>query len=337
MGIRRDADSLLEWRLVEGGGLLARGIGEGLTGQALRLLIVDDPHKDRAEAESPACRLAVWQWFTSVGMTRLPDTGSCIVVHTRWHPEDLAGHLIEQRNEGVVPWEVINLPAIDEQGKALCEALKPLRFLLAQKGTIGEYDWASLYLGQPRPRGGQVFRDAYYYNALPTEGYKAAIGVDLAYSSKTSADWSIRLDLLEAAGKFYVAAVHRAQVEARIFRGDLSEARKRYPGAPMWWYAPGPETGVADLLNTLDPALKLQALPATADKFVRAQPVAAAWNEGKVLLPREAPWLGVFLKVVLNFTGLGDVKDDDVDALAAAYDAMTGKREWWKDAAESQS
>lgn len=326
LAIRKDSDSVECWELDQGGAMLARGIGGGLTGQGLNGLIVDDPHKDRAEAESPASRRAVLDWFRSVGLTRVHPGGFVIVVHTRWHPEDLIGELsrVPEIDGG---WEIINLPAIGEDGRALCERLRPLAYLeqlrTGPKG-VGEYEWASLYMGQPRPRGSMVFRDVYYYDELPKDGYSAAIGVDLAYSAKTSSDFSVRVDLLRKGDDYFVAGVHRAQCEARTFQGVLSEGRALYPGAPMRWYSAGAEKGVADLLNTMDGRLALAAIPATKDKLVRAQPVSAAWNSGHVLVPRNAPWLDAFLRIVLGFTGQGDAHDDDVDALAAGFDALRG-------------
>jgi len=68
--------------------------------------------------------------------------------------------------------------------------------------------------------------------------------------------------------------------------------------------------------------IPLTVMPATADKYVRAQPTAAMWNAGKIHLPRNAPWVPSFLRVVLGFTGVGDTEDDEVDAMAAAFDAL---------------
>jgi hypothetical protein len=47
--------------------------------------------------------------------------------------------------------------------------------------------------------------------------------------------------------------------------------------------------------------------------------VSAAWNAGKVLLPRNSKWLDAFVAEVCGFTGVGDRRDDQVDALASAF------------------
>ena len=317
------ADSLAEWRLSSGGGLLARGVGEGLTGMGCEMLIVDDPHKDRAEAESAIVRGSVWDWFTSTALTRLHPGAAVIVLHTRWHPDDMIGRLLGQRDRGEVAWEVVNLPAIGPDGTALAEWLRPLAFLEQQRAEIGEYDWASLYQGEPRPRGGQVFSGVTFYDQAPTEGYSVQVGVDLAYTSRTSSDYSVAVTVARAADVTYVLDVQRHQVRAPEFAAVLGGLRYRYPYAAMRFYGSGTEIGTVDTVNAMNDRLRLEAIPATVDKFQRAQPVAAAWNAGKVLVPRDAPWLDDFIREVAGFTGLGDRHDDQVDALAAAFDSKT--------------
>lgn len=149
-----DAGRLEEWRTKAGGGLLATGIGGALTGHGVDILIVDDPIKNRVEAESAAQRDRVWEWFTDVAYTRLEPKGSAIVVQTRWHPDDLSGRLLESGR-----WEGIKLPAIDGEGKALWPERWPVETLQQTRIQVGEYTWASLYQGEPRSRGGSVFGD----------------------------------------------------------------------------------------------------------------------------------------------------------------------------------
>jgi predicted phage terminase large subunit-like protein len=68
-------------------------------------------------------------------------------------------------------------------------------------------------------------------------------------------------------------------------------------------------------------------MSATTDKFIRAQPVAAAWNAGSVMVRRgEHPWHHAFLDELRDFTGVGDAHDDQVDALAGAFAALQQSR-----------
>lgn len=308
------------WRCENGAQLVAPGIGGPLTGYGIDgILVVDDPHKDRREAESSVQRNHVVDWFQSVALTRLHPGASVLVVHTRWHPDDLYGQLA--RREG---WEAITLPAVSEDGEALWPSHRPLDFLEQQRSEVSEYEWASLFMGEPRPRGGSVFQEPVYYG--PGEAYEElpetgadAHGTDLAYTAKTYADFSVVVTLRRVGSLYYVIDVVRKQCEATVFCGVLARQARRYPGR-MVWHASGTEKGAAQFIKARVPLFEVR--NATTDKFVRAQPVAAAWNDGRVLLPRAAPWLDTFLTEVLSFTGVGDKNDDQVDALASAFSAL---------------
>lgn len=320
--IRKDAESLHEWRTPQGGGVLATGAGGPLTGHGINgILFVDDPHKNRAEAESKTIRDNIHGWYTSTALTRVHPGASVIVVHTRWHEDDLIGRLSQEADD---PYEIISLPAISDDGRALWEARRPLSWLRQQERRVGAYDWASLYMCQPRPRGDSVFNDVRFYEELPKgRPVRYGIGVDLAYTKKTRADHSSAVVIAEIDGLFYVVEVIRRQVKAPEFASQLRALLARYPGIVPWWYCAGTETGVADLLGELPEPVRVKAIATQADKFTRAQLTAAAWNAGKILVPRHATWASQFVREVTTFTGVNDKDDDQVDALVAAYDQVS--------------
>ena len=76
-----------EWETAQGGGVKAVGAGAGVTGYGAQLIIVDDPVKSRAEAESETFRERVWNWFNDDLYTRLEPDGRIIVIQTRWHED----------------------------------------------------------------------------------------------------------------------------------------------------------------------------------------------------------------------------------------------------------
>ena len=330
--LRDDANKVNEWVTTAGGGLLATGVGGPLTGNPVDgVLLVDDPHKNRAEAESAVIREEIKGWWTSTAMTRVHPQASVLVVHTRWHPDDLIGWLRE--GDSGKSWEVVELRAIADgtdpgdprqPGEALWPEYMPADFLEERKRDVGPYDWASLYDQRPRPKGGSVFGDVHL--ASPPQGYRIAIGIDLAYTEKTSSDYSVAVVMAEVGRRFYILDLHRMQAPAPVFAERLRALQAQYPTARMVAYVGGTERGVVDLMNL--PAegkarLDIEAKPATADKFIRAQPVAAAWNDGRVFLPPSTPaWASAFVSEVRIFTGQKDRHDDQVDALAAAYDAL---------------
>jgi predicted phage terminase large subunit-like protein len=316
--IAADAASRQDWRTgVEDGGLWATSIGGQMTGEGFHLMLVDDPVKDRATAESSVYRDHHYDWFNDTAFTRLEPNGSCIVTQTRWHPDDLAGRLI---TDG---WELVNLPAVRADDTALWPERWPLEKLRVIEEQLGVYGWESLYQGNPRTRGGALFHDAVYHadNELPKTGLRIALGFDLAYTAKTHADYSVVVALaMDKDGVAYVLDVKRMQAEATVFGDTMRKMQTEHGGAVLTGFVGGTEQGVVQFL-TLS-GIRMHAIPAREDKFVRAQPVAAAWNAGRVRLPHDKPWLSAFVGELADFTGVGDRHDDQVDALAGAYHAL---------------
>lgn len=154
--LREDSSALHEWRTPQGGGLLATGIGGPLTGHGVALLVIDDPFKNRQDADSPTVRENVSQWFTSTAMTRVEPGGSVLVVHTRWHRDDLIGRL---ERDADVKWQVINLPALDAHETALWPERWSRAALLSRRAEVGEHDWQSLYQGHPVARKGRIYEE----------------------------------------------------------------------------------------------------------------------------------------------------------------------------------
>jgi len=316
-----DSRAVCEWNMTHGGTMTATGVDGTIAGKPGKRIVVDDPIKSPKEAQSYKERETLLEAFRMNVIARAHDDTSIVVVHTRWHPDDLIGTL--SREPG---WEYVNLPAIsydaDGNEKALWPEQRGIEFLHQQKQEMGEYGFSALYQGQPRPRGGHVFEGVHYYDVGPSR-YRSAIGIDLAYSAKTQAksDHSVSLVLAEADGIYYVLDVLRKQVSAPEFGLSLKAHASRYPGSRMVWHAAGSEKGAGDFL--IRSGLPLTVEPATTDKFQRAQPVAAAWASGKVLVPRYASWVEPFLREVADFTGVNDYHDDMVDALSSAFSALS--------------
>lgn len=243
--------------------------------------------------------------------------------NTRWHPEDLIG-TARAEQEGM--WEDITLPAISDDNKALW----PERYNLAKleeirdRGT-SKYNWDSQYQNRPVARGAAVFQGTWFFDPdrLP-EGIRIKIGIDLAYSAKTKSDFSAMVVTGQSReGTTYILHVARAQVEVPAFAATISAQVARYPGASVHWHTSTTEQGIAQMLRSQ--GINILHQIAKNDKFIRAQPVAAAWNAGRVLIPgiagqAKAPWIDAFVSEVLGFTGVGDRHDDMVDAMASAFD-----------------
>jgi predicted phage terminase large subunit-like protein len=331
--LRRGSESLDYWCTPQGGGLLATSVGGALTGYpGLKLIIIDDPIKNREEAESSLVRDNLHSWFSSAVVSRVhPDTG-IIIVATRWHWDDLIGRLMANEYLGEQRWSVVNLPAIDGEGNALWPEARPIAFLesIRDSGDCSPYDWSALYMGHPVPRGSAVFGPEATYKTPPTTGIRIGGGLDLAYTSKTRSDWNVAVIMAREFGpdpdrdRYFVLEVRRAQSEASAFHADVIEKLEdTYKGICFRAYLATSEMGSGQFMRRLGTDVDLHR--AKVDKYQRAQPVAAAWAAGRILVPLSAPWLAAFLGEIQKFTGVGDKHDDQVDALAAAFDLLAKK------------
>jgi predicted phage terminase large subunit-like protein len=145
----------------EGGTYYAVGINSGTTGRGANCLIVDDPLKDRKEADSETYKRDLVEWFRAVAYTRLQTDNRIIIVQTRWTFDDLVGYALDElSHEG---WQELSLPAICEDhedmlGRSPGEALWPNRYpvevLEKTKETVGTREWNALYQQRPLPAEG---------------------------------------------------------------------------------------------------------------------------------------------------------------------------------------
>lgn len=333
---------LSDVRLKGGTEIRFTSIGGSLTGFTVDgVLIVDDPIKDRADAESPTIRRKAIDWFIDVARSRRHPKTSIGCIATRWHPDDLSGELLRRPD-----YQYINLKAIAEgavgpdgrvlgdplrrfPGESLCPEWKPPEFFDEERQD--EYSWQSLYQGEPRARGSSVFSypdvatEALWYDEVPADPrLRICIGVDFAYTGKTYADFSVAVVLGQLGGAYYVIDVVRAQEEPRLFCHRLQALQEKYPRSTACAYVAQTEQGGIEFVK--ERGVRITGLSANkaGDKFTRALPVSAAWNTGKILLPARRPaWLEPFLSEVTGFTGVKDKRDDQVDALAAAFDGLS--------------
>lgn len=168
--IDRTSQAVNHWRVAgHRGGVRAVGVGGALTGRGFDVCIIDDPIKGRKEADNEGVRDDLWSWYRGTLRTRIEPGGGILLVQTRWHHDDLAGRLLDAQG---TRWEVINLPAIAEEGDPLgrqpgdpldaarydVEALDEIR------EDVGDRDWWAQYQGKPTPDEGDIFHKDWFVN-----------------------------------------------------------------------------------------------------------------------------------------------------------------------------
>lgn len=185
------------------GNYYAVGIGGALTGRGANVLVIDDPHKDRMDADSVIMRRRAKDWFQAVAYTRLMPDGAIVVMQTRWHEDDLAGWLLRERAQE--NWEILNIPA---EPAPWPEAF-PEERLNTIRTMIGPREWSALYMQHPVPGGGGEFMRDWlrHYRVTPFEaggGCNKYILIDPAGETRPDNDYtSIWVVGLGADGNYY--------------------------------------------------------------------------------------------------------------------------------------
>lgn len=334
--IRPDLSAQHEWQLAGAqGGVYTTGIGGSLTGRPVDLLIIDDPIKDREQADSTIYRNRVWDWWTDVASTRLAPGAPVILILTRWHQDDLAGRLLNAPDGH--RWKLLNIPAQaetsnDPLGRKPGEWLQSSRRRTTKqweaiKQQAGSRTFNSLYQGHPSPPGGTIFnRDHWIIDPHPTwqadnnqqhwvPSGQVFTSWDLTFKSGEHTDWVVGqvwqhdgavlrlLDQARGRWSFTATCQHMQQLAARWPQATAHLVEDK---------ANGP--AVIDALHHTLPGLV--PVQPQGGKESRANVVQPLVEAGNVHLPGYEPWCDDLIEECAGFPNA--THDDQVDALTQA-------------------
>lgn len=332
-----DKNTAGQWETTEGGGLIAVGVGAGVTGKGGDIIIIDDPVKSREEAESATYRERVWDWYTNDLYTRRNSANAPIVlIMTRWHDDDLAGRIL--KSEDAPNWKVVSFPAIaeanDPLGRRVGEALCPERFdidaLNSIKVVLGS-DFDSLYQQHPRPREGSLFKYAWFVNSvIPAIAVPRNLRwvryYDLAYSLNRKADNTATIEGAFSDGNVYLRRGIAGKMEA-------PESRKMIVGLML--SEPHTTHGVEAAVHgtpTVQEIRRDQQVAHVAligvqvhgDKLVRANVAVPRAEAGRIYFVKETPnderWIREWIDEMCAFP-YGE-HDDRVDAVSGVFQML---------------
>ncbi len=177
------------------------GVGGSLTGTPVDDGIIDDPIKDRQDAQSLTIRENLWNWYTDVFETRLHNHSAQVLIQTRWHEDDLGGRLLARDGilspENPTGWRVVSFPALrtedinDFDPRPLGQALWPERHSQAKIEKIRDENpvtFNSLYQQDPKPSlEALVFGDWKECDEFPADCEVIFNGMDFGYTNDPTA------------------------------------------------------------------------------------------------------------------------------------------------------
>lgn len=327
------------------GSVRAISAGAGLTGHGADYMIIDDPIATVADAYSPTLRDKLFDWYVTEAYTRLNNASSRLVLmHTRWHSDDLAGRLTSE--EHARDLEAAELEkystfryAAESEGQESDLLKRPTgRYLSTGRISASAYKAAritqglmynAMYQGVPIESAYKLSDPADYEIV---SDYKVdqlyTLGIDLAYSAGQGDETAIAHCTYRGAGEDVTLYIH----QITTLQEQYPDVRKKIAGILqnggvrlLTIEGNGPQKGLYDDIKTLCGLHDVQILKAdcSRDKASRYAPVAAAAAAGRVKLVRSClqsdTWISAFLKQLSNYPA---GRDDMLDAVAHAYAAI---------------
>lgn len=322
VNLAEDSAAAGRWHTNQGGSYLATGVGGTMTGYGAHLAIIDDPIKNREEADSERHRDNVWHWYTSTLYTRLMPGGAIVLMMTRWHEDDLAARV--QKSE---QWDVLHLPAIANEGQDE-QALWPEWFGLDKLHEIRKVlpprDWAALYQQEPRADQGTYIQRA-WFDERYTEAPKHLNTYIVSDFAITEAKEGKDPDYTEHGvfglapdDKLYVLDWWSGQTTTDIWVDELLRLIAKWK--PVCWFGEGGVVG-----KTVQPMMdrmmleqriycRTERLSPIADKASRGRAFQGRAHARRVVFPASCIWAERVINQCVAFPG--GSHDDAFDVMA---------------------
>lgn len=321
--IARDSSAHDEWALNNNiGGMISRGVLAGITGQGADLMIIDDPIKNREEANSETHRQKIWdEWIDSFS-TRLHPGAIVILILTRWHEDDLQGRLLNSEYGEPLNWQVYNFPLEAEEndvlGRKTGEPLWPERygysFIAERKKYPSSFN--SLYQGRPTSQEGNMLKRWWwkYYDVLPRI-QKRILSVDATFKDEADNDFVAIQVWGKTRADMYLIDNVKARMDFPTTLQAIRNVLNKHPGIAGKYVedkANGP--AIISMLNReIGGFIKVNP---QGGKIARVNAVSPYIESGNVFLPRQADWVHDFVEEAASFPN--GKHDDQVDAMSQA-------------------
>ncbi|MED3339730.1 phage terminase large subunit, partial [Bacillus thuringiensis] len=321
--ISKESSAHDEWLLDnEIGGMISRGVLSGITGMGADLMIIDDPIKNREEADSETHRGKIWdEWIDSFS-TRLHPGAIVILILTRWHEDDLQGRLLSKEYGEPLPWQVYNLPLEAEEddviGRAVGEPLWPerygLEFIQERKRYPSSFN--SLYQGRPTAAEGNLLKRKWwqYYDTLPKMVH-IIMSIDATFKDEADSDFVCIQVWGKNGADMYLIDNLKARMNFPTTLQAIRNMVRKYPKAHAKLVedkANGPAI-ISMLKNEIGGMIPVNP---QGGKVARVNAVSPYIESGNVYLPRYAPWTQDFVEECASFPQ--GKNDDQVDAMSQA-------------------
>ena len=310
------------------GRMISRGIMSGITGNPADLIIIDDPIKNREEADSQTIRDKLWyEWQNSI-KSRLAAGAKVILIMTPWHEDDLAARLLNTEaniSEIRLPVEAeVDDPLGRSPGDALCPELgkdnawlKQFKASYIHDAQGGARAWEALYMCRPRVEGGNLVDRSwwrFFKEGSIRDFGTEVISVDAAFKGTDSSDYVAITVWGKLGSDYYLRYCLNRHLTFSQTLESIRLAQMLYPNAQRVLIEDKANgTAIIDVLQK-----EMFCIPVNpkGGKEARVNAISPAIESGHVFLPEDAPWLEAYIDQFSAFPAAAH--DDMVDSTSQA-------------------
>jgi len=325
--VRLAADSKASgrWDTSAGGMYYAVGVGSNLAGRGGDLVIIDDPHSEQTAMSNSGFDDA-WEWYTGGPRQRLQPGGSIVLVQTRWSEKDMTGQLLRAMAKDPLAdqWEVVELPAIFDDGNPCWPEFWSIEDLTAVKASIPPSKWNAQYQQNPTGEENAIIPREWWRrwtrDRVPQLQYVIQ-SYDTAFTKRETSDFSA----ITTWGVFYPdegGQPNLILLDSKKGRWDFPELKNLAFELYNFW---DPDTVIVEakasglpltheLRNTGIPVVNFTPSKGN-DKLTRVHSVSPLFQAGMVWAPDE-PFADEMIEEVAAFPN-GEY-DDLVDSMTQA-------------------
>lgn len=311
------------------GSMISRGIMSGITSNAADLIIIDDPIKNRMEADSETFRDRLWEEWQNTIKSRLSAGGKVIIIMTRWHEDDLVGRIIN----GEKSVQVIKLPceALDNDvlGRAKGEALFPEigkdnAWLQDYKDsyikTDGSRAWNSLYQCNPTIESGNIIKREWIkiYETPPTTNDFRLVSVDATFKEGDKNDFVAIQVWDKKASNYHLIHNYKERVGFVETLNVLDELIPHYKPNAVIIEDKANGSAIIEVLRKK--YSNVIGLNPEGGKFARLDAVSPIFESGCVYVPRNSE---DYIEELIKFPYAAH--DDQVDCTSQALNYMKNR------------
>ena len=136
-----------------------------------------------------------WEWYTGGPRQRLQPGGSIVLVQTRWSEKDMTGQLLRAMAKDPLAdqWEVVELPAVFDDGTPCWPEFWSLEDLTAVKASIPPSKWNAQYQQNPTGEESAIIKREWWRvwdkEAVPQLEFVIQ-RYDTAFSKRETSDYS---------------------------------------------------------------------------------------------------------------------------------------------------